>query len=275
MDVRQVALMAGVNLCVATSSLATTETTDSSSDAHFAFASYLGSGIYRTSGQQASVLNLPLYVTLEQDSDHKINLRLPVSLGFFDYQWQDLPDGDLPSSIGTATFTPGIEYSWFIDPQLTLESYLDLGVGWNFSENRQVGIYSTGVSSLYKLTPEQDAAIWVARLYTAGYNDNNRGQTETYGALHTGIDWSLGEGWHWQAHQLQPRAFAAAYWFFSPVNFNSGEKNLFADNAIELGLSLALDPVPQWLGVTLSRVGISYRYSQDLRVWRLIFDFPF
>ncbi|MBV7315171.1 hypothetical protein [Shewanella sp. NIFS-20-20] len=272
---KQPRIMLMALICLTSSVMAQTGDSQNASDAHFAFASYLGSGIYRTSGQQAAVLNLPLAVNLEEDTEHRLDLRLPMSFGFFNYQWQDLPDGDLPANIGTATFTPGIEYTWYVNSQLSLESYLDLGAGWNFSEDRQVGIFSTGVSSLYRMAPAQDAAMWVSRLYTAGYNDNSRDQSESYAVLHSGIDWPLAEGWSWHQHQFQPRAFVAAYWYFTPLQLRTMDDNLFVRNGIEFGLSFAIDPVPEWLGVSISRLGLSYRYANGLEVWRLIFDFPF
>ncbi|WP_165399048.1 hypothetical protein [Shewanella maritima] len=60
---------------------------------HYAFANYLGSGLYRTSGQNAAVANVPLKFTLDEADDHLVKLRLPISLGFFDYSFDDLPVG--------------------------------------------------------------------------------------------------------------------------------------------------------------------------------------
>lgn len=50
---------------------------------HYAFANYLGSGIYRTSGQNATVVNIPISFDLERTETESLVLRTPLSLGFF------------------------------------------------------------------------------------------------------------------------------------------------------------------------------------------------
>ncbi|WP_394495732.1 hypothetical protein [Shewanella sp. ENK2] len=49
---------------------------------HYAFANYIGSGIYRASGQNAAVVNIPFAFDIEESEDHVLTLRLPISLGF-------------------------------------------------------------------------------------------------------------------------------------------------------------------------------------------------
>ena len=75
---------------------------------HYAYSNYLGSGIYRTTGQDVTLLNLPFSVELGQEGQTSYSLRLPVSLGFFDFNFDDIPELELPDKVGTFTFTPGI-----------------------------------------------------------------------------------------------------------------------------------------------------------------------
>ena len=52
---------------------------------HYAFANYLGSGIYRTSGQDATVANIPISFDLQRSDTESLVLKTPISLGFFNF----------------------------------------------------------------------------------------------------------------------------------------------------------------------------------------------
>lgn len=253
----------------------------SSPDAsHYAFANYLGSGIYRTSSQSAAVVNIPLKFTLDEDKDHQVKLRLPVSIGFFDYSFEDLPGGDLPDSVGTVTITPGVEYHWFVDEKLTLESYLDLGYGHNFSNHSNVGIFSTGISALYQLDYPEYTPVWVNRLYYAGYRSSLNDRAESYSVLQSGIDFGLGINWQWGNYQVEPRLFTAGRWYFDKLKFVTpiGD-DVMTSHTYEVGFTLKFDkPIGydlfNWGAFIFDRIGVSYQVGGGLEVWRLTFDFP-
>ncbi len=63
---------------------------------HYAYANYLGSGIYQTTGQNASLISMPFSYELGHEEKTTYSLRLPVSVGFFDFELADLPNLDLP-----------------------------------------------------------------------------------------------------------------------------------------------------------------------------------
>ncbi len=247
---------------------------------HYAFANYLGSGIYRTAGQSAAVVNVPLGFDLEQSDKHLLRLRLAASFGFFDYYFNDLPGGSLPESVGTLTITPGIEYHWLVDEQLTLESYIDLGYGHNFSTHSHVGIYSTGLSSLYRFGSADYSPIWVNRIYYAGYKSNQNDGTEGYSVLKTGIDFGVNYDWHWDDIRVEPRLFVAGHWYFNQLKFVTPRgKDVLTSYTYEVGTTLAFSK-PITLAaigldsIEIDHVGLSYQVGGGLKVWRLIFEFP-
>ena len=247
---------------------------------HYAFANYLGSGIYRTSGQSAAVVNVPLVFTLDEADDHLVKLRLPISLGFFDYSFNDLPGGDLPDSVGTMTVTPGIEYHWFVDDKLTIESYVDLGYGYNFSNESNVGIFSTGVSSIYKIDNPIYTPIWVNRLYYAGYRSSLNNSAESYSVYKSGLDFGLGTKWQWQDNEVEPRLFVGAHWYFDQLKFiNPNGKDVLTSYSYEIGATFKFSKpigynIFSWDGLKFNHLGLSYQAGGGLQVWRLIFEFP-
>ena len=260
-------------------SQASEETLDAS---HYAFANYLGSGIYRTSGQSAAVLNIPLEYEFDLDSmdDHKFFFHLPLSFGFFDYSFEQLPSGAFPDHVGTLTVTPGIEHHWLVDDQLTIESYVDIGFGRNYSNDSNISIFSTGVSSVYKIDQQQYRPIWVNRLYYAGYSSSLNDGSESYSVYQTGIDVGLNYQWDWDGIGVEPRVFVGGKWFFDKLKFISpvGE-DVLTSYTLEVGATLAFSKpvgwqVFGWDGLKVDRFGLSYQAGGGLKVWRLIFDFP-
>ncbi|MGZ9898653.1 hypothetical protein [Shewanella gaetbuli] len=247
---------------------------------HYAFANYLGSGIYRTAGQSAAVLNIPLSFLIDEDDNHQVKLRLPVSFGFLNYSFEDLPSGEFPDGVGTLTVTPGIEYDWFVNDKLTIESYLDIGYGFNSSTKTNVGIFSTGVSSVYQLDNQKYSPIWVNRLYFAGYRSTLNDRAESYSVLQSGLDFGLGTKWRWRDNEIEPRLFFSGKWYFDELKFvNPIGDDVMTNHTYEVGATVKFSkPLGYeffgWDGLKFDRLGLSYQVGGGIKVWRLIFEFP-
>ncbi|MCP4321742.1 MAG: hypothetical protein GY787_07800, partial [Alteromonadales bacterium] len=139
---------------------------------HYAYANYLGSGIYRTTGQNASLISLPFSYELTKEGETTYGLRLPVSFGFFDFELADLPNLDLPDEVGTITFTPGLAFSHQYNENWVIESYVDAGYGRNLTTGKGVVVSSAGVSALYHFELNRFDSIWANRVYYANYDGN-------------------------------------------------------------------------------------------------------
>jgi hypothetical protein len=134
---------------------------------HYAYANYLGSGIYKTTGQHASLLSMPFSYEIGHKEKTSYSLRLPISVGFFDFGLADLPNLDFPNEVGTVTFTPGIAFNYQYNRDWLIESYIDIGYGRNLTTNKGVNIHSSGVSALYNFYLKNYDAIWANRIYYA------------------------------------------------------------------------------------------------------------
>ncbi|MCH1931637.1 hypothetical protein L9G16_15760 [Shewanella sp. A25] len=241
----------------------------------YAFGSYLGTGVYRAPEQNATVVSIPLTFDLHKDSESQTWIRLPLSFGFFDYLAKDIADGELPSSVGTMTVTPGVEHHWHASDNQRMEVYLDLGFGTNFEASTNVAILATGVSHLYDFTFAGEDSVWVSRLNFAGYSENINKLTDQFAVLQTGVDIGLSPRWQWWNIQVQPRLFAAGYWYFNELDFSQyKEDQNLVSGSIEIGATLAFSKpiIIEMFGI--DRFGISYRTGDGLDIWRLLFSFP-
>ena len=248
---------------------------------HYAYANYLGSGIYQTTGQNASLISMPFSYELGQEGKTTYSLRLPVSVGFFDFELADLPNLDLPDSVGTVTFTPGIAFNYQYSKNWSIESYIDLGYGRNLTTKKGVSVHSSGVSALYHFDINKYDSIWANRLYYARYDGNGYDAKDSYAAVQLGIDVGLPIQYQVLGYPFQPRLFATAFWYFSEVDFLTPrtrsfdeEDNVTLTNSIEFGFTLKFSETIGYSWAGLERLGLSYRYSKNFSAFRLLFSFP-
>ncbi|WP_297895012.1 hypothetical protein [Shewanella sp.] len=241
----------------------------------YAFGSYLGTGVYRAAEQNATVVSIPLTFDLQKDKDSRTWLRIPLSFGFFDYLARDLTEGELPSSVGTMTVTPGVEHHWQGSENTRMEAYFDLGFGTNFDTSDNVAIFASGVSSLYDFTFAGEESVWVSRLHFAGYSERIGTLTDQFAVLQSGVDIGLSPRWQWWNIQVQPRIFAIGYWYFNELNFSSNaEEDTLVSGSYEIGATLAFSKPLGGDLLGVDRIGLSYRTGDGLDIWRLVFSFP-
>jgi len=250
---------------------------------HYAYSNYLGSGIYHTTGQDVTLINLPFLIELGQEEKTTYSLRLPVSLGFFDFNFEDIPELDLPDSVGAFTFTPGIQLNYQYTDNLVIESYLELGYSRNLTTSKDVLVYSGGISSLYSFNVGKYDSIWASRIYYAGYDGHNYNAADLYAAIQIGIDTGLPVKYQLFGYNYQPRLFAAAFWYFTEVDFNlpsvstqnfSEQNKVTLSNSFELGATMKFDKVIGYSWAGFDTIGIGYRYSENISVVRFLFSFP-
>lgn len=248
---------------------------------HYAYANYLGSGIYRTTGQNASLISMPFSYELGKKDKTSYELRLPVSVGFFDFELADLPEFELPDEVGTVTFTPGLAFNYQYSADWSFESYVDLGYAYNLTTDRGVNVHSFGVSAFYDFNVNNYDSIWASRLYYAAYNGNGYRAQDSYAALQIGIDTGLPVQYQIFGYKYQPRLFATAFWYFSEVNFTlpltrsmSEENNITLTNSVEVGMTMKFSKLIGYNWAGFDRLGLSYRYSENFSAVRLLFSFP-
>jgi hypothetical protein len=82
-------------------------------------------------------------------------------------------------------------------------------------------------------------------------------------------------------YKFQPRIFATAFWYFNEVDFISptvqttGENNnTELTNSIEAGFTVKFTKTIGYSWAGIDRIGLSYRYSDKLSAFRLLFSFP-
>lgn len=252
---------------------------------HYAFANYLGSGIYRTSNQKVTLINLPFSYDFESKGKFEYSLRLPVSIGFFNFDFSDIPDFKLPDRIGTLTFTPGINIGYHLTEDIFIEGYADIGVARNTTTEQDVSVSSFGFSASYFFDVDDYDAMWINRVYTANYNGINNDAYDSYSALQTGLDVGLPSSIDVLGYSLQPRFFASAFWYFNDLDLFAGHNSrtkvehnsnyqVSLTDSYEVGVRFKFNKVVGWQGAGITTLGVGYRFTQDFSAIRLLFSTP-
>ncbi|WP_157117948.1 hypothetical protein [Oceanicoccus sagamiensis] len=250
--------------------------------ANYAFSNYIGNGIYRASGQRVTVFNLPFDYIPPAQSELSANdpeatsyfFRLPVSLGFYNFDFDDVIGGDIPNRADTFTFVPGIEWRVPLNERLLISPYIDLGLGNNFSTGEQVMIYSTGVSSQYSWGGNNQH-LWVNRLFYAAYRGLSVDINDAYGAMQSGVDYRLPLSFDSLGRRSFFTAYGLAIWNFNRLEFTvPGERAVGINKNYEAGFTYGWDQPLEYGPFQLKRIGIGYRTGDRLKVWRLSFNLP-
>lgn len=245
--------------------------------ANYAYASYLGSGIYNSSGGQLTVFNMPItYEPENQLGEYTYRLRLPVSVGFYDLDFtSDNSEDYIPSSVDTLTFVAGVEVDIPISEDLTLVPYVDLGWARNFTTRGDSLVYSTGLSSIYNFNAQARNHLWINRLVWAGYRTQSANNSDSFASIQSGVDWRTPIRFGSEDRGNFTTLYAIGYWYFKGVDFKlDKQRDRTVDSSYEVGFTFGFDkPVDLYL-FELERVGLGYRHNGEFDLWRLTFNLP-
>ena len=124
---------------------------DEQNVANFAFATQLGSGVYSVSGRTLQIYRLPFSYTLKStdDSSVGVELTLPVTFGFYDFELQDIANGDIPTNVDALSFVPGLTLVFELQPGWKLEPYVEAGISRARDVDADANVYAGGLVSLY------------------------------------------------------------------------------------------------------------------------------
>jgi len=251
---------------------------DSGALPNYAFAAYLGNGLYSVSGLKVQIYNLPLGVTLRhlEGRDCGIRLRLPVSLGFFDFKAVDILETGLPDGVETLSFVPGIELQFPVRGNWVLTPFLDAGAGKNSTGGQVTYIFGAGVRSQFVFHSGDFTFRLGNTLVYAGNRAPGADLGSDFGSLVTGIDARRPLGFNVGTHRADVSLYAANY-LYSNLEF----RRFRADPVdvvvqYEAGFTFGTSTPPgHWIFRQVPRVGLGYRFGDGLSVVRLVLGMPF
>ena len=242
------------------------------------YAAIYGTGVYTAGDRTVAVLQAPLSFPLRERSDDQwgLTLKLPVSLGFYDFDFDDVLDQGLPDRVSTISVLPGLELDKYITPRWLLRPYFAAGAGWEIGGDEAAWIYDLGARSRYRLGNHRGATFSLVNwLSLAGYKPKG-GSRESLGLFAIGFDAELPTGQMLFKRPVVVSIVPIYYYYFRRLNFTElNQPTNTVRDEVELALSLLAEQPFRVLGINVDRIGIAIRGADDVSGFRIFTSLPF
>ena len=243
---------------------------------NFAFASYLGTGFYSTSGQDVFVIQLPFdyIITQKTNTEAGLIVNLPLTIGIINFS--NINSDELPDikDITTLTFLPGLEYQYPITPNWTISPFVDYGFARDFNNATNISVFGMGIKSFYNI-PVGDAMVSLGnRFLYARESNKNTNINSDYSLIETGLNYRVTSDYSHEGGAI----FSNLYYinFYYPKNLvflEQTNKPIRVDSENEIGITFS--NLPDFWFFEKPQIGLGVRFSNDVNVYRLVFGAPF
>lgn len=251
---------------------------DTQNAVNYSYAAIFGTGSYRVRDQTAFIIRLPLTYTLRESSRAQpgIRLLLPVLAGFYDYDLDEVFKASGPGDAATLSFVPGLELEYVLDDRWRLRPYGQVGLGRDLENRENSLIYLGGAKSHYAFDPSGKWRLAIGNSATfAGYLPDD-GDHQSLGILGVGFDlrhpWPalpVGGGTDFATSLIYYR------YLDNPSFAQGNDRSKSVNGELEWSLAVAFREPRELLGIELERIGLGFRYGDNIKGIRLVTEFPF
>jgi hypothetical protein len=243
---------------------------------NFSFASYLGTGFYVTSGQKVFVLQLPLDYTIKPitDTEAGVLLKLPITIGFINFESIDIEELPVANDLTTLTFLPGIEYQYPVTPNWTVSPFADYGFARDFNNDDNVLIIGMGVKSHLNFHFDSSMITLGNRFLYARERSRISDNDSDYSLVETGLNYRFID----DSLSDNDTTYTNLYYinFYYPNNLVFLERT---PNPVRVGIEhevgVTLSNMPDFLFFEKPQLGLGVRFGNNINVYRIIFGAPF
>jgi len=245
--------------------------------ANFAFASQLGAGVYAVDGRAIQIYRLPFNWEFRPPTQDRVGLllTLPVTLGFYGYHVEDVVTEGLPKSVDTYSFLPGLEVSRLVGSRWRVAGYGEVGTATVHAGSSHSLIYAAGARARYDFRLGAFYTRYASELvYAASQVPEQRKDSMT--RLSNGIDALHRTRMTMRGETVDFGPYFLNEWYLkrpSPPTTSPGPPM----DALQWELGVTIGTVnPSYLWkVPIPRIGVGYRFGNDLSAVRLVFGSAF
>jgi hypothetical protein len=245
---------------------------------NFAFATQLGSGVYSISGRTLQIYRLPFgYTMTEPDGGRPgIRLTLPVTLGLVDFKPQDVINTGLPENLDTLGIVPGIELDFELTRHWHLTPYAQAGRAWDLQGGSDTSVYSFGADAEARKTFDAFALRLRFGASYAAVEPDAELRSDDIVMLEAGIEGRRPLALELAGHPLDWGAYLFADYFADRPD-EPLDKATDSANPLQFEAGLTIGPQSGFTvwRIPVPRLGIGYRFGENLGVWRVVFGQPF
>jgi hypothetical protein len=242
----------------------------------FAFASYLGTGFYTTSGQNVFVLQAPFEHIIKEKTDTEAGwvLKLPITIGFINFDSiliEELPE---INDVGTITFLPGLEFQYPVTANWTLIPFADYGFARELDTTSNVLITGVGIKSYFNAHFDKAMFTLGNRFLYAREQTKDSSNAYDYSLIETGLNYRVTSDYSFGGEPLYTNLYYINFYY--PNNLVFFEQT---DNPIRVGVEhevgITFSNIPDFLFFEKPQIGVGMRFGNNVKVYRLVFGMPF
>lgn len=238
---------------------------------NYAFATWIGSGIYRVGDRRMGVLRVPIRATLRpiEKDQPGVKLLMPVTLSYYDFSNSD-------TDFGAGSIAPGLEVGFQINDYWWVKPFGNIGLGEDTGNGDTVFFYGGGVRNLVSVPVDDFIVSFGAGLVLAEEIDSGYDHLSTLSLIELGAEVRHPIGIYMQGRELDMGLYVTVTHFLSEFEFfdPDGDSNKVRD-LFEVGLTFGVDqPIDIWF-LNLDRVGIDVRFGDGFDGIGLNMGFPF
>lgn len=245
--------------------------------ATYAYAHEFGSGIYDFAGRTLQVYSLPFSWTTREAAEGKpgVRLRLPVTLGFLDFQPGDVIETGLPERVDSTSVVPGVQLEFKLDERWTFLPYVQAGASFASESDVDTRLFGAGARAELDFPMGEYAGLYAAEAiyssvsYRGELPDDDFVRVRNSVELRRTLPHARVFG---RSLELAPFTVVDAY-----LDPPSGPVTQLDVPAVQIEAGVVFGSQPQWRpwGLPALRLGLSYRYAGDLSSTKLVFGAPF
>ncbi|MGD2044963.1 MAG: hypothetical protein PVJ80_08120 [Gemmatimonadota bacterium] len=245
---------------------------------NYAFSTLLGSGVYKSEESTVQVYRLGFGIDLRSLDDRRwgLELRFPLTLGFYDFGLTSVLEAGLPDGVSTLTLAPELRFEISVGERWRLMPFGALGVGRDFSAGRMNYLSAAGIRSRFSFGWGNVSFTAGNRFFYAAFATSEVVFGDDFGALESGLDARHPLGFSVAGHPVDAGLFFMDYLYFESPNLVRffGEP-LSVDQQWEFGVTLGTMTPWRVLGLEMPRIGAAYRFGSGVSTVRILFGGPF
>ena len=242
----------------------------------FAFASYLGTGFYTTSGQNVFVLQTPLKHIIKEKTDTEAGwvLKLPIIIGFINFD--SILIENIPGiyDVGTITFLPGLEFQYPVTPNWTLTPFADYGFARELDATSNVLITGIGIKSNFNAHFDKAMFTLGNRFLYARERSKDSSNASDYSLIETGLNYRVTSDYSFGNEPLYSNLYYINFYYPNNLVFFEQTANPIRVG-VEHEVGITLSNIPDFLFFEKPQIGMGLRFGNNVKVYRLVFGAPF
>jgi hypothetical protein len=242
------------------------------------YSAVFGTGVYKAGDRVVSVLQIPFGQQLKPLTEDEWGLKLvvPVSFGFYDFQFKALAGGQTPKNVGTMSIFPGIEAEIPVTSNWRVKPYTNVGWGEDLTGAGGALIYAGGVKSLVWMPIGKNSQLSLGNQLTlAGFSPEGAAN-QTMGVFVAGLNLETPTEVKVLDRPVIVGAHLIYYYYFKRLRFptdNDVQNKL--EEQHEIALSLSVKKAIDFSLFDLDRIGLGFRSGGGVQGISLFFSLPY